>query len=487
MKRATRALSVVLTSLAVVMDARAAQLPSRKKVDAVAVGPCVDYGPGFFFIPDLTTCVKLGGSVRAELQYAPARDIYEVSTGAVRTDYTSVYSSSSGTTTLYAPRNFQDETGFDMRGRISFDSRTATDLGDARMFVRLRAASSSGLSNTAIANSYAYSAVGDLATVAAIEAAMVQVANFTFGIAPENYAMMPSFFYHATPWTTFVNGVKQISYTQLLDYGFSATLAMEDRRDHFYGGNVAQASLNGSNFVGNLRLDRPFGFVAAHMLVGFNSNYVKSTGAAPTSYASGFTALGTSSAVESKTHGAFALGLTGNVKLPTGEGDQFWFTTNYANGALGALLSDGGLSNIGTLGTHRLLGGVVRLDANLVPTANSSAASASVESVSGHTFAGAVLHHWSREWRAHINAGYIEMNPPKQIQTAQTAWGRGRLYVLTLGLIYSPLPQFDIGLEVQAARIHNQLQNPTTAFQAAGMPGLMDQNISTKLRAERSF
>jgi hypothetical protein len=168
MKRATRALSALLTSLALVSDARAAQLPSRKKVDAVAVGPCVDYGPGFFFIPDLTTCVKLGGSVRAEIQYAPARDIYEVSTGAVRTAYTSVYSSSSGTTTLYAPRNFQDETGFDMRGRISFESRTATDMGDARMFVRLRAASSSGLSNTAIANSYAYSDVGDLTTAAAI-------------------------------------------------------------------------------------------------------------------------------------------------------------------------------------------------------------------------------------------------------------------------------------------------------------------------------
>jgi hypothetical protein len=42
-------------------------------------------------------------------------------------------------------------------------------------------------------------------------------------------------------------------------------------------------------------------------------------------------------------------------------------------------------------------------------------------------------------------------------------------------------------VEVQAARIHNQLQNPTTAFKTAGMPGLMDQNISTKLRAERSF
>ena len=60
---------------------------------------------------------------------------------------------------------------------------------------------------------------------------MVQWAGFTFGIAPENYAFMPSMFYNGNLWVGFPNGVKQLAYTATFGGGFSATLALEDRTE----------------------------------------------------------------------------------------------------------------------------------------------------------------------------------------------------------------------------------------------------------------
>jgi hypothetical protein len=58
---------------------------------------------------------------------------------------------------------------------------------------------------------------------------------------------------------------------------------------------------------------------------------------------------------------------------------------------------------------------------------------------------------------------------------------------MAASLIYSPLRDFDIGVEVEYGRLKSAIQNPTADFVKAGMPGLMESNLSTKLRVERSF
>ena len=59
-------------------------------------------------------------------------------------------------------------------------------------------------------------------------------------------------------------------------------------------------------------------------------------------------------------------------------------------------------------------------------------------------------------------------------------------------VIYSPVKDFDIGVELQYLKNSNSLQNSATAadgaaWKAAGYPGLNNSNITTKLRVERSF
>ena len=451
-------------TLAVVAVANAADLPSKKAAPASYVKICDAYGAGFFYIPGTDTCVKLGGYVRAEEQYVPGQATLSATTGL-----------------LQQSSDAQSTTGFEVRGRIDVDARTPTAMGTARTFVRLRLANTSGIRNTKITNIAAYT-MGDASTVApTIESAMVQWAGFTFGIAPENYAMMPSFMYHSNPWTGFPNGMKQVAYTATFAGGWSATLAVEDAQDMNNTQLFLDQASTFANIVGNVRLDQAWGFAAIHGMIGNDSIQSGSTAGA-----AGFGAIATpgGNIIGQSTYGAWALGVTASFKLPMiAAGDQVWFTANYASGLLSALYSTGGLSNVGsTASDKRLIGGVVRVDQNVIPT---SANTFGV--ITGWNVSAAYTHYWAAQWRSNLTAGYIEINPPTAAVGAGSQWGKGQLWEVAGSLIYSPAKDLDIGLEVQYASLKNQIQNPAAAFVAAGSPGLSQNNWSTKLRVERTF
>ena len=182
-----------------------------------------------------------------------------------------------------------------------------------------------------------------------------------------------------------------------------------------------------------------------------------------------------------------------NLKLPMiAAGDQIWVTANYADGALGALLSKGGMSNMSTSSNHRLLGGIVRVDQNVVQTnAVTGAATATnvytYDSTTGWNLAMAATHYWASKWRSNLTAGYVEINPPKS--TLANTWGKGQLWEVTGSIIYSPAKDLDIGFEVQYANLKSVLQNASTtnAWALAGSPGLNESNVTTKLRVQRTF
>ena len=98
----------------------------------------------------------------------------------------------------------------------------------------------------------------------------------------------------------------------------------------------------------------------------------------------------------------------------------------------------------------------------------------------------AFTHYWSAQWRSNFTAGYVEINPPT---STVVTWGKGKLWEVAGGIIYSPAKDLDIGLEVQYANMKNTIQNASTsnAWALAGSPGLSANNWSTKLRVERSF
>ena len=476
--------SMLLGSAAVVatvIGAQAADLPSKKAAPATYVKICDAYGAGFFYIPGSETCVKLGGYVRAEYQYVPGKDVY---TPVDVIDSKTKKVTNAPGTILQSGKNLA-ETGFETRGRIDVDARTPTSMGVARTFVRLRAANTSGIRNTKTdADKGALGQSDNSTTGITIESAMVQWAGFTFGVASENYAMMPSMIYNANPWAGFPNGMKQISYTARLGDGLSATLALEDRKDFGYDQTAFQRVSTGANIVGNVRMDQAWGFAAVHGLVGNNSldkaaiDGVKNMG--------------------DKTYSSYAIGSTVNFKLPMiAAGDQIWFTANYARGALGALLSGGGLSVMSSSSAKRINSGVIRIDSALVQTtgAGSTSSNAVFETTSGWNFSMAATHYWAKDWRSNFSAGYVEMNPPTINMASQptvdgtvvSQWGKGKLWEVAGSIIYSPVANLDIGLELQYANLKNKMQNPTAAFLAAGQPGLSVNNITTKMRVERTF
>ena len=102
--------------LMVASGAYAADLPGEAAPAAVDyVKVCDAYGAGFFYIPGTETCLQMSGRVRARIAYSQA------------------------TTT-----NGADSLSFKTDARVSFDARTASDLGTVRSFFRVKLDSADG-------------------------------------------------------------------------------------------------------------------------------------------------------------------------------------------------------------------------------------------------------------------------------------------------------------------------------------------------------
>ena len=469
-------------AFAVVAGAQAADLPSKKAAPASYVKICDAYGAGFFYIPGTDTCLRVGGYLRFEVQYTPAKALYNPVAGLAVNNWQSQFAVN------------QDTVGHEYRGRVDLDARTATPWGTARTFIALRGGGTTGLRGAA----YNYNAATVVPNLDAgknqtltMERAFVQFAGFTVGLATSNYAMMPSSQYSGNPWAGFPNGQRQIAYTATFGGGFSATVAIEDKQMWGYDQTYITKADTGFNLVGNLRLDQSWGFAAIHGLATNNS------------YASNGLAAGGLQNIFSRNvdmannllsgglkKGAYAIGTTVKFNLPQlAAGDAIWLTANYTNGYLGALLSSGSVQNLSSASGGRVLGGVARQDADLVFDG------VSVQNSKGWNVAGQLTHYWAPTWRSNFTAGYINISTPTQLTGAQ-AWGTGKTWEILGSLIWSPAKDFDIGLEVQYLNTKSAVQNlpagvvganGITGWVAAGMPGLNNSNVTTKLRVERTF
>jgi len=357
----------LLGSAAVIMTmvgAQAADLPSKKAAPATYVKICDAYGAGFFFIPGTDTCIKVGGYVRYELQYTPAKDILapnaaSATAAVVGTATTAPKNAQVAGANVTQAKQTMDTYGTEYRGRIEVDARTPTSYGTARTVIALRGTGATGLNSTAhaydkgtVANTLA-STNGGLT----MEKAFVQWAGFTAGVASSNYAMIPSMTYKANIWAGFPNGMRQLSYTAVLGGGFSATLALEDKQmwgnDAAYSsgaGLVTSTNINRPDTaiapVANIRLDQAWGWAAVHGVVAKHSLSNNTWAQSAASTATGqmaFQALSTNVATYSGdpvTKTGYSIGTTVSFKLDMiAKGDQVWLTANYMNGLMGGLMS----------------------------------------------------------------------------------------------------------------------------------------------------
>ena len=486
-----RALSLALATPAVLIagGAYAADLPTNRAAPIQYVRVCDAYGSGFFFIPGTDTCLRVGGYVRVEAQYTPGRTIVSPVSGAP------------GAVTQIG--GAQDTTGLEVRGRIDLDARTQTAWGTAQTVVWLRGTNTDGLKNIASTPASipagAYLPGGNGSTSLTMERAYIHFAGLTAGVAAENFTSMPGYIYQDMPYARYPNGVKQLAYTAVFGGGFSSTIAIESRGDIAYSNGVSQYSYDnrfetGYDLVGNVRYDASWGYAQLSGAVGDNSTR-DNLAAVPNSVTLG-AAPSYSATTGATGQTGYAVGGTTRINLPMiAAGDQLHLNAAYGHGMLG-LVGCSSAASCNDGGTKREAGGILRFDQNLVPVSVSGAPGTTGSITFGETdtyaIGGIFTHYWAPTWRSNFAGGYQEFLPPTAAASAGLQLGNAQLYELAANLIWSPAKSFDIGVEVAYYHLNQRLQNVnpgtvSSAWVAAGEPGLSANNWTGRLRLERQF
>ena len=448
--------SVWLGSAAAILSvaaAQAADLPSRKSAPVEYVRVCSAYGAGFFFIPGTDTCLKIGGRVRADYAYVPAKTIYKNAAG---TEFVSL-------------ADTQHTLGWEARGRIDFDARTQTAFGTVQATAGLRLARVTGILQTA-------SGPSATSTGQTLEYAFVRFAGFTFGAARDNFAFMPSLTYGAGHWASFANGAKQISYTGTFGGGVSVTLGLQDYLDTATTSSVANATgiTDGTVAVppyyvynsipqinANVRLDQAWG--ALQIMGAYADVTVNNT---LDSY--------------DKSKGVYAVGAGAKINLPMlAKGDALYLTAAYASGMTEYTTNWTSFKSSAYL---RDVGGYVINHPSLVAEAGG------LEKVKSWAVAGLFEHYWAPQYRSVVFASYGQIDAPKTAKSrawnGTSSFGDATAWNVGTNFAWLPTRGFEIGVEVIYARV---TQDVALTANATSFSSKSAGNVTGRLRVERTF
>jgi hypothetical protein len=218
--------------------AKAADLPMTKAEAVEYVKVCTEFGEGFFYIPGTDTCLKISGEIRADYRFQD-RDSRET-----------------------------DVTRFKTEPRLKFDARTATEYGTLRSYIQLNIP------------------VEDGTATLVVDKAFIQFGGLTAGFAHTFFGIYDADYGNTifAPYFSSQSTVNLLAYTAVFGGGFSATLSVEDGRDHrgtlfADDGTIAPpgvvdgdgyAGQSVPDIVGQLRVDGGWGeaavFAAAHQM-----------------------------------------------------------------------------------------------------------------------------------------------------------------------------------------------------------------------------
>jgi len=487
-----------------VVAAQAADLPSRKSAPVEYVRVCDAYGAGFYWIPGTDTCLKVGGRVRIDTWYTPAKNAVALRS-AGGPAYAGIAAPAGTNIAPFQSSNGIDQLGWYARGIVNMDARTQSAWGTVQTVFSLRLAAQTGLAQTAPnGNLTAVPAAGQ--NGATIEAAYIRFAGFTIGQAASNFTFLPPYQYHSNFSTGFPNGIRQLSYTATFGGGFSATIALENRGDL---GNSATANSLGANpftvagatatavgpqrlpaLVGNVRVDQGWG--SAMLSGAVLQNTVNFATPAVQAVTNGLGPLVT------KTGWAIAAGLRINLPMiAAGDHIQGWI--GYGNGAMDYVGYSGVNQNSAV--TTNYLGGFLRNDRNVTIFCTTAAATCipGSETTKSFNVAGMFTHYWTPSLRQNFIGSYIRITPGQVTQN--TDWTNGGLSQVTAwdvksNLIWSPVRNFDIGLELSYARLSQRLTGlagglPTPLACTAANPQCLastsTNNWTGRMRVERTF
>jgi Porin subfamily len=270
--------------IAAVSVAQAADLPMTKGEAVEYVKVCSAFGTGFFYIPGTDTCLKIGGEVRAD---------YRVfGRGGDGNEFT---------------RN-DNRSAFGTQGRVWFDARTQTDYGLLRSYFQINADGNTATrTGTGKSNNFS------------VDKAFIQFGGLTAGYAHSFFGFYDNEYGDTifAPYYAEGNTVNLLAYTAQFGGGFSATLSIEDGRNHRADGLAIQGGQQVPDVVGQLRYDADWGSLAAQAAGHqFRTNQ----------------ALDNLGVTQNKY--GYAVGGTALIKLPFIDGGHFVVEGQYADGAL---------------------------------------------------------------------------------------------------------------------------------------------------------
>ncbi|MDP2294280.1 MAG: porin [Pseudolabrys sp.] len=450
--------------LVAMTGAQAADLPVKAKpVQYVKI--CSLYGAGFYYIPGTDTCLKVGGFVRAEVNFN-AGGSFSVRPG----DFDS--------------RNDTGAQNWRVRAGVSLDARSQTEYGTLRSYMIL--ANTSDNSGSGSVAGGAGPGVGNPGgsgrnpyTRLWANAAFIQFAGFTAGKTGSFFDFDNIGYSNQTNfWGSALGGggIEVFAYTAQLGNGLSASIAAENAAGHRVSvlstnglGGVAPTWQYGNqsmpDIVGNVRIDQAWG--SAQVMAAWHE--VRASNAA------GFVETATADA------SAYALGAGLRINLPMlGKGDYLIGQVNYAKGAMLYVASSGApgfaLTSNNTLTRHQ--GPIV--DA-VVTTGNN------LDLTTGWSFTGGFEHNWVPGWKTSLYGAYgkVEYSDAASAQilpVGALAGSSANFSFWQVGsrTVWTPVTNLDLSVDV----MYNKLN---TAF-ATGAAAYADKSWwSGMFRVQRNF
>ncbi|MEW9308798.1 porin [Labrys neptuniae] len=397
--------------IAAISTAQAADLPMTKGEAVEYVKVCSAFGPGFFYIPGSDTCLKIGGEIRADYRVFGGN-------GFSRND---------------------DRSAFNTQARVWFDARTETDWGLLRSYFQINADSHpiSSQGRGGVYNSNTFS----------IDKAFIQFGGLTAGYAHSFFGFYDND-YGSTIWAPYyaeTSTVNLIAYTAQFGGGFSATLSIEDGRDHKVDNGIGVDGLTTTglrggqqvpDIVGQLRWDQSWGAIAVQAAA-----HQSRTAETVTYYPTGTDPLNAIENPIARTNKwGYAVGATGLIKLPFIDGGHFIVEGQYADGATEYL----GANN--TFFAHA--------PGDLFVDGTNGAGAFTVDRAKGWSIVAELGGNITPVLNANLVGSYIDTKSDNFIAAVDT---HVQEYVIAGNLTYTIVKGLTIGTEV--SYIHSKLKN----------------------------
>jgi hypothetical protein len=452
--------------LVALTGAQAADLPV-KAAPVQYVKICSLYGAGFYYMPGTDTCLKIGGFVRAEMNFNANTSFAEVNRAN------------------FDQRSY-NFTNTRARFALTADARTQTAYGTLRSYLVIAEQIDTGTPSSNPGFSVGGSDVRTWSN-----SGFIQLAGFTAG------ATTSFFDFDTIPYSNITNvlgsswagaGVDLFAYTAQFGNGWSATISGEGgggegRRSHILAG-TSQSGYGGRQFpdvVGNLRVDQAWG--SAQVM-----------GAVHQVHATSFDLTGFGDAPDDRVGWAVGGGVKLNLPM-FGAKDYVIAQATYTKGALSYVGSGlAGIAGAGTTASYLIqTGSGATLSSAVGPVYDATfGATGDLDLTTAWSITGGFEHYWNASWRTSLYGafGHFDYSDTSSARLAAAGTAAGgvaggagsadwSLSQIGSRTVWTVVPNLDLSVDVMYQKVE-------TAF--AGTPGFSNKDwVSGMFRVQRNF